>query len=529
MFYPEKRDGYSRLGKIKADGFVLNTPALLEFDGKPEISVDFGKVPYALKFISETLYERLKPSETEFNVLAGLNVLSPRQILQAFEDKRSLKALYVVAAAIPSNVALLIYLGADLVDNILAIAKAYNGVYFLGDLEVDIFRLKKFPCGCQYCRNQKLDGLSREEIFEIVSGHNTEMLKLEVEKCRYLIEREELRNYVEAKVKLHPEMTAVLRIADSYGDKKYFSRFKKSRCHFSAMESVNRFEVSYFLNRALECYKPVTDTVLLLPCTARKPYLTSRTHRYIRSRVKINVSEIIISSPLVVPREFELTYPAVNYDTPVTGHWSEEEIAFVASWLRRFIEKGGFGKVVAHVEGGYRRVVEKALEDSQAEIVYTAEDGVLGDRSIERLKEEIAGFKKMDLYSQIFDHMLRYQFGIEYGDCRYSGRYPEIEMLEGRERVARVDVRYGMLDIYEKIARILLDKGIYTVKIADFDFTNTIFAAGVLEADENIRPNDVVAFSSSSVFGVGIALMHGKEMEKGERGVAMKVRRKFNL
>ncbi|WP_290595979.1 MULTISPECIES: archaeosine synthase subunit alpha [unclassified Archaeoglobus] len=527
MFYPEKRDGYSRIGKIKTENLVLNTPTLLEFNGKPELQVDFGKAPYALRFISETLYERLKPIEKEISVLTGLNVLSPRQILQAFEEKRSTKPLYAVAAATTSNVALLFYLGADIVDNILAIAKAYSGLYFVGDIEMNVFKLKKFPCSCQYCKSRSLNDLSRDEIYEIAAGHNTEMLKLEVEKCRHLIEREELRNYVEAKVKLHPEMTAVLRVADSYGDKKYFSRFKKSRCHFSAMESANRFEVSYFLNRALECYKPVTDTVLLLPCTARKPYLTSRTHRHIRSRVRINVNEIIISSPLVVPREFELTYPAINYDTPVTGHWSEDEIAFVASWLRRFIEKGGFRKVVAHVEGGYRKVVERALENLQIEVVYTVEDGILGEGSMERLREEVAGLKGFDLYERIFDHMLRYQFDIEYRNCRYSGKYPEIEMLKGKERVARVDVRYGMLDIYEKIARILLDKGIYTVKIADFDFTNTIFAAGVLEADENIRPNDVVVFTSNSILGVGIAAMSGGEMVESEKGIAVRVKRKY--
>ncbi len=527
MFYPEKRDGYSRIGKIKTENLVLNTPTLLEFNGKPELEVDFGRAPYALRFISETLYERLKPAEKEISVLTGLNVLSPRQILQAFEEKRSTKPLYVVAAATTSNVALLFYLGADIVDNILAIAKAYSGIYFVGDMEMDVFKFKKFPCSCQFCKGQSLSELSRDEIYEITAGHNTEMLKLEVEKCRYLIEREELRNYVEAKVKLHPEMTSLLRLADSFGDKSYFPRFKKSRCYFSAVESANRFEVSYFLNRALECYRPVTDVVLLLPCTARKPYLTSRTHRYLRSRVRINVNEIIISSPLVVPRELELTYPAINYDTPVTGHWSEDEIAFVASWLRKFVEKGGFGKVVAHVEGGYRRVVEKALENLQIEVVYTVEDDILGERSIERLKEEVAGLKRFDLYERIFDHMLRHQFGVEYRNCRYSGRYPEIEMLRGRERVARIDVRYGMLDIYERIARILIDKNIYTVKIADFDFTNTIFAAGVIEADENIRPNDVVVFANNSILGVGIAAMSGREMMKSEKGIAVRVRRKY--
>lgn len=531
MFYPEKRDGYSRTGKIEVDGKLTETPLMLEFNGEP-VELDFGKAPYAVRFISKDLYDRLKPS-SDISILTGLKALSPRQILQVFEEVRSSEPIYAVASAKPSNTALLIYLGADIVDNILAISDAYSGIYYLGDLETDVFSLKKFPCRCVYCQNQELDVFSKEEIFEIISKHNTEMLRLEVEKCRYLIEKEELRNYVEAKVKLNPEMTALLRLSDSFGDKSYFPRFKKGRCYFSAIESTNRFEVGYFLKRALECYKPVTDTLLLLPCTAKKPYLNSKTHRYIRGRVEVNVNEIIISSPLVVPREFELTYPAINYDTPVTGQWSDEEINFVASWLRKFAEKGNFSKVIAHVEGGYRKVVERAFDNTklQTELVYTIDDGLLGEKSMENLREEIKARSegKLNLYEQIFIHMLRYQFGIEYGNCRYVGKYPEIEMLEGRERIARVDWRYGMLDVYERIARKLLEEGRYAVKIGDFDVTSTIFAAGVIQADKNIRPNDLVVFFNDKIMGVGIAAMSGEEMEKSDRGIAIHVKRKYPL
>ncbi len=514
MFYPEKRDGYSRIGKLKFDSTTLQTPALLEYDGVPQIleHVDFGKAPYPVKFISEEMYKRLAPSNEEVAVLAGLATLSPRQLVQAFEDVRGMKPVYAVAAAKPSNVALLVYLGADILDNILAVSSAYNGIYFLGDYEVELSTLRTLPCNCQYCRN------ADPEDYEAIAGHNTLVLKQEVEKCRILLAREELRNYVEAKVKLHPEMTATLRIADFEGDKTYFPRFRRSRCYFSTMESSNRFEVQYFLKRALECYEPITDTVLLLPCTAKKPYLLSKTHRSIRSAVRVNVNEIVISSPLVVPREFELLYPAINYDTPVTGYWSDEEIAFVASWLKRFLEKGRFRKVVAHVEGGYRKVVEMACKGS--DVIFTSR--------IEELRREIEGYDSFDLYERIFSHMLKYQFEITYTKkCRYRGRYPEIEMLREGKRVARVDPIYGRLDIYGDIAKLLLKEERYLVEIGDFEVTSTIFAAGVVDADERIRPNDVVVFRNDSIAGVGIAAMSGREMVESDRGVAVNVRRKL--
>ncbi len=522
MFYPEKRDGYSRIGKLKFDSVTLQTPALLEYNGVPldGLEMDFGKAPYPVKFISEELYERLAPSNEEVEILTGLKLLSPRQLVQAFEDVRGRgrgegggrggKPIYAVAAAKPSNAALLIYLGADILDNILAISSAYNGMYFLGDYEVELSKLRDLPCNCQYCRS------ADPEDYEAIAKHNTMVLKQEVEKCKILLAREELRNYVEAKVKLHPDMTATLRIADS-GDKTHFPRFRRSRCYFTTMESSNRFEVQYFLKRALECYEPTTDTVLLLPCTAKKPYLLSKTHRRIRSAVKVNVNEIVISSPLVVPREYELLYPAINYDTPVTGQWSDEEIAFVASWLERFLEKGDFQKVIAHVEGGYKKVVERACSDY--DVVFTSR--------IEELRREIEGYDNLNLYERIFSHMLRYQFDVEYRKGRYRGRYPEIEMVVDRARVARVDPVYGRLDVYADLARQLLKEGRYLVEIENFEVTSTIFAAGIVDADERIRPNDIVVFRNDSIAGVGVAAMSGREMVESERGVAINVKRKL--
>lgn len=528
MFYPEKRDGFARTGKFEVEGRTVQTPAILEVGEIPEW--DFGLAPTSLKFISEELYSRLRPINEEVEILTSLHLLSPRQLVQVFEDLSkegvSPKPLYAASSALPSNVSLLIYLGADLVDNVLAIAKAYSGIYFLGEVEVEISKLRRLPCNCIHCRNRVVDEV--ENLLETTAKHNTEMLRMEVEKCRRLILNEELRNYVEGKVKLNPEFTAALRLSDSLRNHSTFPRFRKSRCNFSALESSSRFEVRYFFERALECYKPFSDTVLLLPCTARKPYLTSRTHRALRSKVKVNVNEIIISSPLVVPREFELLYPAVNYDTPVTGHWSEEEVSFVAGWLKRFIEKGGFRKVVAHVTGGYRKVVERVEDEVEAEVVYTAEKDVLSDESIERLKQEIESKGKVDLYRRILEHMLSYQFGITWSG-KVAGRYPELELLEGKKRLARVDRIYGMLDIYEKIAAYLLEKNIYTVEIGDFEVKGTIFAGGVLRADEKIRPNDVVVFHNSRIFGVGLAAMSGKEMAGSEKGIAINVKRKFSF
>lgn len=521
MFYTEKRDGFARLGLLEIDGNRLKTPAMV---GEEILNkIDFGKAPYSIKKIMPEIYDRLKP-KGEVEVLTGVSTMSSREIAESFSELRGTKPLLAVACAEPRNAGLLIYLGADLVDNIMTVAKAYNGIYFLGDVEIRLEKLKSFPCNCEFCGRQDLGCLDDEEVLEITAKHNTEQLRLEIEKCRVLIEEENLRNYVEAKAKLHPELTALLRFSD-YEENICFPRFRKSTCYFSAQESLNRFEVKYFLNRIVECYEPRTKALLLLPCTAKKPYLLSKTHRIIRNAVRVNVNEIIISSPLVVPREFELLYPAVNYDTPVTGYWSEDEISFVAKWLQKLVEKGNFEKIVAHVEGGYRKVVESALKDY--EVIFTAENDILSEESLRNLKKELEGYEKYELFAEMFSHALRYQFDLEKKGV-VRGKYPDIELFKD-ERVARFDLRYGNLDIYSEIAKDLLKKGDYVVKIAEFEPTTTIFCAGVEHADAKIRPNDVVVFSNSTHYGVGIARMHGREMLTAKKGVAVEVRRKYRF
>ncbi|MEM4155616.1 MAG: hypothetical protein QXQ38_02690, partial [Archaeoglobaceae archaeon] len=239
MFYTEKRDGFARLGVLEINGLSIRTPAMLEGDILKKI--DFGKAPYAVKKILPEVYEKLKP-KGEIEILTGLPTMSPREIADAFSELRSVKPLFAVACADPKNVSLLIHLGADLVDNVMAVAKAYRGIYFLNDLEVKIEKLKAFPCNCKFCKSQELSKLSKDEILEITALHNTEELKREVEKCKILIEEEDLRNYVEAKAKLNPEFTALLRFAD-LEESPCFPRFRRSTCFFNSQESIGRFEV----------------------------------------------------------------------------------------------------------------------------------------------------------------------------------------------------------------------------------------------------------------------------------------------
>jgi len=282
----------------------------------------------------------------------------------------------------------------------------------------------------------------------------------------------------------------------------------------SAVESFNRPEVVNFLEKAVKAYKPKGKILLILPCSAKKLYSTSRSHTIIRSVVKRGIEEIIVSSPLVVPRVFELVYPAVNYDVPVTGHWSDDEIRYASKWLCEFLSKGEFEVVIAHVEGGYKRVVEATAKEMGLDVMWTAEKDITSAESLKRLKDVMDKIEveKFDLYKAIFEHMLRYQFDVEDIDLKsVKGRYPNLEFYADK-RLARVDVNYGCLDVDIELAKFLINRKSYFVEIDEFIPKGTIFAVGVKKADERLKPNDVVVFYNSQVIGVGRALMTGKEM-----------------
>ena len=529
-----KRDGCARIGKLKIGEREFETPLLIDFNKKAEfediLKLDFGFAPYVLKEIDVEKFEVLGSKENSISILTGLKSLNPKKIVEVFSSLKKLKPVYVPALATPINLPILIYLGVDIVDNILPIVDAYNGVYYSNDSKFDFERLKHLPCCCPVCVKgiNTLKSADYKERSNLIALHNTYVMQAQIEQIKEMIRNDDLRNFVEARVKMEPDLTVILRLLDNINYCHEFnSKFKRSMVKFNTIESFNRPEVKIFFERALEVYKPKTKTVLILPCTAKKPYLLSKTHSTIKSKCKIKVNEIIVSSPLVVPREFELLYPPINYDTPVTGYWSDEEISFVSKKLREFVDKGQFEHIIAHVEGGYKKVVEKALKGY--DILFTCEDGVTSKKSLNNLKKALEDKNEdIRLYSEIFKHMVKYQFDleIEIKGMRIKGRYPDLELILD-ERILRIDKNYGMLDVYRLFAERLIEANRYTVEIDEFIPKGTIFAAGVRNSDEKIRSNDIVVFYNDQVFGVGRAVMSGMEMIESEGGIALLVKRKW--
>ena len=87
-----------------------------------------------------------------------------------------------------------------------------------------------------------------------------------------------------------------------------------------------------------------------MPCSAKKPYRYSKSHRRFSREINdVLATEISITSPLgLVPRELEELWPASNYDIPVTGHWDAEEKLIVKDTLSGILNRFSFELIINH-------------------------------------------------------------------------------------------------------------------------------------------------------------------------------------
>ncbi|MCZ7399961.1 MAG: archaeosine synthase subunit alpha [Candidatus Methanoperedens sp.] len=467
-------------------------------------------------------------------------------IIRLKENTRADSLLYAPALATPENLSMLVYLGVDIVDETLAIIKAYQDIYLTNSGEHHLDRLHEFPCACSVClANTPAELLkkSKKERAELLSQHNSLKLAEELRAVREHIRSGHLREYIERQCRSRPWLTAALRLVDAQYEflEKRSPIFRASTLYANTSESLNRVEIRRFAERVIERYTaPELETLVLLPCSAKKPYSISLSHqKFINALGKYRkfVHEVIITSPMgVVPRELELLYPAAHYDTPVTGHWDLEERAWVGGCLRLYLEKNKYKNIIAHVHGAYREICESVESELGLEFIYTADEGVTSNTSLDKLRDTVSGLehtKKRTSEPANLDIMrstVDYQFGRGAGNMLVTdganvlAPYPKFQLFEGKQQLATLIPQYGTVALTVEGGMRLRGYPFYKVRIGDFTPHSSILAPGVLDADPQIRPNDEVIVEGETFFGVGRALVSGWEMKECGKGVAVELR-----
>lgn len=293
----------------------------------------------------------------------------------------------------------------------------------------------------------------------------------------------------------------------------------------SSEESLYRPEAVRWRQR-MEMMEPLGDTVVLLPCSMKKPYSNSKSHQKFRKLTR-SYQELIVTSPFgICPRELENTFPIQSYDVSTTGNWSEDEIEETG----KLIEKYTRGKkIVANLAGGYLESAEAYLDDF---VNVCIDERPTSPESLYNLRIELKKHDKVNRREKTLHELrsiARYQFG-ENADkfipdnVKTKGMYHK-RILSNGTQLALLNKDYGLYRLNLPGGEILKDLAINIVNI-DFDLTtNTVFAPGIDAADHKIIPGDeVVVVRNDAVVGVGKAIMTGREMEECDNGIGVKLK-----
>ena len=426
--------------------------------------------------------------------------------------------IYVPGLAEPSNLALLCYMGVDVYDEGLLRAMASRGLMLRPE---GVLASDAAP--------QELEGMNIEEMAE------------ERELVRAFIASGRLRELVDQRAASSPANAVALRVFDArcYGVAEEQTPVTGGMFRCNTPQSLHRPDVERHRRRMNDRYSaPAHKKVaVLLPCSARKPYHTSRSHRRFIEAIRSGphfslVHEIILTSPLgLVPRELETFYPAAQYDIPVSGRWSAEEVEMVNGMLRHHLAANEYDHVVSHVGDGGQLTAGIDLIDSSG-----GDPG--SDASLSELDSVLRGLcagygpvpAQQDRLGTVRS-MIGYQFGrgVEslLDNATVSGKYPYWKIMDGKEQIAMHTPDRGMASLTLEGGARLLRAGVNVVSCEDFQIKGSIFAVGVKDADPAIRIGDeVVVEQNGRPAATGVAQACGRDMRDLDRGAAVKVRHK---
>ncbi len=432
------------------------------------------------------------------------------------------RLVVLLGIAEPANLALLTYMGVDVFDEGFARAAGVNGYSLI-------------PEGRLYAGEDR-------------SEDNVSEMAREMSKIHTFINAGRLRELVDQRSFSYADQVAALRIFDleGYDYQEEACPVTGGRFSCNTTQSLRRPDVARYQKVLKERYVPPEHkkVLLLRPCSAKKPYHISKTHKFFAQAIHTGqhdtlVHEVIVTSPLgVVPRELDAFYPANSYDIPVTGEWKPEEKAVIRRMLGELCQKHHYEKVVCHlgedaelVEGMFPGMVETVVGDS---VSPASLDNL--DRALKAATEGMEPVKWDTDRKEAVRSALSFQFGKDVadalleGDTVAMGKYPYWKLfrkVDGKNvQLGMMSAERSMFSLTPEGGEVLMRMNRNVVEILDFEIKGSLFAVGVVKADHGIRIGDeIVAVCNGTVKGVGVAAMCGEEMEQMKRGVAVKMRR----
>lgn len=478
------------------------------------------------------LTEELK--NTDLIIIAdGRRLINRKELLLISELRNIISpntAIYF-PTALPNEIPLLTYMGVDYFDNSSASYYASKGYKFT--------------------KNRTMTTTIK---FNELIERNEFVIKELLEETKYCIKDGSLRNLVEETSISNPYLRGNYRRFNPDVRNIPLSSGKKI---IVSIDETTIPEVKKYIER-LGNYEAFTNIIVLLPCSSKKPYSFSKSHQYFINSIRSSntvVEEVVLTSPYgVVPRALE---GIVNYDIPVVGAWSSEEIEFINKHLKTYLDnvynKFGTITVIAHLPEHYYEILDKNLIEKY-DIICTVEDNKpTSNNSLATLKDtlkEIDGAKynindntdkdndnnapikanRPSIRKQVmhnYQQLAKFQFG--------SNFIPDDTVIKGRHKKFFAKLNNKLTQIcslnYENGLFVLTYDGgklLGKNKWVEVNFKakkGSLFAPGFKDCDETISVGDeIVIIYEDEILGVGRASMSGAEMKKARNGALLNIR-----
>jgi archaeosine synthase len=460
-------------------------------------------------------------------------------LAQARREATPGRLLWAPALGTPDDYALWAYLGVDLFDASPLLLAAVRGQALTVDGPLSAADAARI-----------LAGESVPWDTARLVAHNLEAARQELELVRHHVQQGTLRALLERRVYAKAASVELLRRMDREHHYLEAAAPRHRATPLPAMtgDSLWMPEVEAFRRRVRDAYQPPRSAriLVLLPCSQRKPYKVSRSHRAFArvlddSGLRPLLHEAMVTSPLgLVPRDLEEAYPASQYDIPVTGHWLRDEEAIVKEQVSALLSKQEYDHVVVHMGQGTFDVLRHLLPETTR---HTCLHHPTSPDDLKRLGEELARLKALVGPVDAWDAgkarkledlraLASFQFGPEVAAAMTDGattvgRMPFLKLERGGTQIGMTTPDRGVLSLTLEGARILASHKTKRVFIQDFPLrkTSSLFAVGVTAADPDIRAGDeVVVLCGDEVRGSGTAQMAADEMVHLRRGIAVTLR-----
>ncbi|MFW9947599.1 MAG: DUF5591 domain-containing protein [Candidatus Odinarchaeota archaeon] len=476
----------------------------------------------------------------------------------------------------PKYFPILIYLGIDLIDSSYLLYLTSENFYDTIEFLLPIYKVKYFPCSCVACQTKLKNFQSMkysDEKFEYLCLHNLIAAKTYMNKIKQYLRTEDFRTFVEKSSFDNVLIVSILKVLD----RQYFDLIKFETPIADSYSTIKCFGPSsyfrpdfhQFRERLIKYFSPEpwTKLIVIFPCSARKPYSASKSHKKFHSVLRKfpdfpDFQEIILTSPLgAIPRQLENIYPVNSYDISVTGFWDNEEINLASQMLVELLKKYNTKiPIICHVsDKGYKDIVLKTQKQLPNQFYFTeVYKNLTTSDSLESLENIINNLKdnfnlnnnrpksKYFLKSWVrkLVKIADYQFGSNIGMKIFSkgirvkksnaSNNLDIIDIESKKSLGKFLVKTGQIELSLNGAEILsvIDKK-FNILVFNGDIIkgNTLFRPGIVEFSQNLIPNNYVIIldkSKKSVIGLAKLIVGSNYIKNSKNGRIAKVYEKIS-